>query len=88
MRVHVDSPNAPSIDDDLASPLWRLRRRGAQTASDEREARQRASSMAKHFSSVCHYLRFPYQPIFLGFLSSAQASSHRGPSLHEPKQLA
>jgi hypothetical protein len=56
MRVHVYSPNALSIDDDLASPLRGLRRRGAQTASDKRQSR--ASSMAKHFSSVCHHLRF------------------------------
>jgi hypothetical protein len=56
MRVHVDSPNAPSIDDDLASPLRRLRRRGAQTASDEREARQRTTawpSISLLFAIIC-----------------------------------
>jgi hypothetical protein len=55
--VHVDSPNALSVDDDLASPLRRLRRRRAQTASKKHDSR--ASSMAKHFSSVCDHLRFP-----------------------------
>jgi hypothetical protein len=60
MGVHVDSPNAPSIDDDLASPLRRLRQSAArQTAPDKREAHRRAGSMAERFSSVCNYLRFP-----------------------------
>jgi len=60
MSVHVDGPDALSIDDDLAPPLRRLRRRGVrQTASAKREARQRASTMAEHFSSVCHHLRSP-----------------------------
>jgi hypothetical protein len=60
MGVHVDSPNALSVYDDLASPPWRLRqRRARQTASDEGETRQRTSGMAEHFSSVCHHLRFP-----------------------------
>ena len=59
MRMHVDSPHALSIDDDLAPPLRGLRRRRAQTASDKRQSR--ASSMAKHFSSVCQHLRSPYR---------------------------
>jgi hypothetical protein len=57
MRVHVDSPNALSVDDDLASPLRRLRRRRAQTASKKHESR--ADSMPEHFSSVCDHPRFP-----------------------------
>jgi hypothetical protein len=55
--VHVDSPDALSVDDNLAPPLWGLRQRRAQTASDKHQGR--ASSMAKHFSSVCQHLRFP-----------------------------
>jgi hypothetical protein len=62
MGVHVDSANTLSINDDLAPPLRRLRRHKVrQTASGERETRQRAGSTAENFSSVCHHLRFPHE---------------------------
>src|SRR5580704_1145909 len=65
MSVHVDGPDALSIDDDLAPPLRRLRRRRVrQTASAKRETRQRASTTAEHFSSVCHHLRSPPKNCF------------------------
>jgi hypothetical protein len=61
MGVHIDSANALSIDDDLASPLRRLRRRRArQTAPDERETRQRAGGTAEHLPPVCRHPRFPF----------------------------
>src|SRR5438045_7875353 len=67
MGVHVDSPNALSIDDDLASPLRHLRQhRARQPACDKRETRQRAGSTAQHFSPVCHPLRFPLRTILDG----------------------
>jgi hypothetical protein len=68
MGVQVDRPNAPSVDNDFASPLRRLREPGAhQTTSDKRKPGQCASSMAEHFSTVCHLLRSPDQLTFPGF---------------------
>jgi len=60
MGVHVDGPNALSVDHDLASSLRRLRKRGAhQTASDKRKTRQCASSRPEHFSTIHRHLHFP-----------------------------
>jgi hypothetical protein len=78
MGVHVDSPNALSIDNHFATPLRRLRQRGSrQTASDKRETRQRAGSTAEHFSAVCHHLRFPLPTDIPGCFSCSNNSGQR-----------
>jgi hypothetical protein len=55
MGVHVDGPNAFSVDYDLTTPLRRLRQsKGQQATSNEYRARQRTSRSAEHFPSVRH----------------------------------
>jgi len=45
--VHINGANALSVDNDLASPLQRLRQSGPhQTASEKSKAGQRTSSTA------------------------------------------
>jgi hypothetical protein len=61
--VHVDGPNAASIDDNLAPPLWLLRQRGTHHATPaKRDGRQGTSSTAEHFSTVCRQLHSPHCP--------------------------
>jgi hypothetical protein len=55
MGVHVDGPNALSVDYDLTTPLRRLRQsRGEQATSNERQTSQGTSRSAEHFPSVRH----------------------------------
>src|SRR5689334_2061566 len=86
MGVHVDGPNALSIDDNFTSLLRRLRQRRAhQTGTDKRKTCQRARSMAEYFSSVCHYLRCPIDtpklpsgfqvPVRLSYANSCKRAS-------------
>ena len=70
MGVQVDGPNALSVDDNLASPLGRLREGGARkAASDSGKRGQRAGSTAEYFSTIRHHLRFLDQTIFRSFPS-------------------
>src|SRR5215831_4756313 len=65
MGVHVDGPNAFSVDYDLTTPLRGLRQsRGQQATSNEYRASQRTSRSAEHFPSVRHQ-HFPRcKPLF------------------------